>query len=129
MVCIRENLNRRLEAEGSSLVLMARLLDGAGRPVCSSEVASLRCSIREPGAREPDLEFEVNPREVLLPVLLIGGSWTVDDIGFNFRHNLANVAEFLITVAPEFNGRVEVRYVFTLINCTQATVRFRLKLM
>ncbi len=129
MVCIRENVNRCSEAGDSSLVLLARLLDGVGRPVCSSDVVSLRCSIREPGAREPDLEFEVNPREVLLPALVIGGSWRVDDIGYNFRHNMTGVAGFLNVAQSEFNGRVEVRYVFMLINCTQATVRFRLKLM
>lgn len=129
MVCIRENSSRGSEACNSSLALLARLLDGAGRPVRVADVVSLRCSIREAGAREPDLEFEVCPHEVLLPALATSNSWTVDNIGYNFRHNLANAADLLIALAPEFSGRVEVRYVFTLINCTQATVSFRLKLV
>jgi hypothetical protein len=52
--------------------------------------------------------------------------WTVDNIGYNFRHKLEigqNIAD------PERGGYLELRYVFVSTDNYRATVRFRLKLV
>ena len=129
MVCESKKADSRSRAIDSSLVLLARILDGAGRPVRATDVVTVRCSIRELGSPEPDIEFNVNPSEIILPELMMSESWTVDDVGYNFRHDLTNVTDFVNAIAPEFGGRVEVRYVFELIDCMWATVSFQLKLV
>jgi hypothetical protein len=127
MVCTNTALSAR-EVD-TSIVLLARILDAAGRPVCATDVVWIECTVRGVDSRVPGAGMDTNPFEVLLPSLARDRSWTVDDIGYNFRHDLTHVAGFASLAVPEFSGRVEARYDFMLVDCTRATVRFYLKLV
>ena len=113
----------------SSIVLLARILDAAGRPVRATDVVGIECTVREVDSYMPGARIDANPFEVVLPSLVRDQSWTVDDIGYNFRHDLTHVADFASLAVPEFSGRVEMRYDFMLVDCTRATVSFYLKLV
>jgi len=128
---IRTSTNTNLDIrEGSSpLVLRARILDGAGRPVRATDVVGIECSVWDVDSRVRLAAMEANPCDVILPSLKQDGSWTIDDIGYNFRHDLTNLADFASLAVEEFGGRVEMRYEFLLIDCTRATVSFYLKLV
>jgi hypothetical protein len=116
-------------AVASSVVLLARILDAAGRPVRATDVVGIECTVRDVDSYMPGAGIDANPFEVILPSLVRDQSWTVDDIGYNFRHDLTHVADFASLAVPEFSGRVEVRYDFMLVDCTRATVSFYLKLV
>jgi hypothetical protein len=127
MVCTNTDLPA--SAVGSSIVLRARILDAAECPVRAADVVAIECTVWEVDSYLPLAEIEVNPSEVILPSLARDRLWTVDGIGYNFRHDLARVADLASLAVPEFSGRVEVRYTFMLIDCTRATVSFYLKLV
>jgi hypothetical protein len=126
---IRTNTALPERAAASSTVLLARILDGAGQPVRSADVVGIECSVWEVDSYMPVARIDANPFEVVLPSLVRDQSWMVDDIGYNFRHDLTHVADFASLAVPEFTGRVEVRYDFMLVDCTWATVSFYLKLV
>lgn len=116
-------------AIGSSVVLLARILDGAGRPVRPTDVIGVECSVREVDSYVQCAAADANPYEVILPSLARDESWTIDDIGYNFRHDLTELADFASLAVEEFSGHVEVRYDFLLVDCTRATVSSYLKLV
>jgi hypothetical protein len=113
----------------SPVVLFARILDATGRPVRATDVVGIECTIREVNSYMPGAGIDANPFEIILPSLVRDQAWTVDDIGYNFRHDLTHFVDFANLAVPEFSGRVEVRYDFTLVDCTRATVSFYLKLV
>lgn len=126
MVCTNTALPA--SAVDSSIVLLARILDAAGRPVRATDVVGIECTVRDVNSYMPGAGIDANPFKVILPSLARDRSWTVDDIGYNFRHDLSRVADLASVADPEFSGRVEVRYDFVLVDCTRATVSFYLKL-
>jgi hypothetical protein len=127
MVCANIALPAR--AADSSIVLLARILDAAGRPVRATDVVGINCTVREIDSYMPVAGMDANAFEVILPSLVRDQSWTVDEIGYNFRHDLSPIADFASLADSEFNGRVEVRYDFLLVDCSRATVSFYLKLV
>ena len=127
MVCTNTPLPA--SAVASSIVLLARILDAAGRPVRATDVVGIECTVRDVDLCLPIAGMDANPVEIILPSLVRDRSWTVDDIGYNFRHDLTRVADFARLEVSEFSGRVEARYDFMLVDCTRATVRFCLKLV
>jgi len=126
---VRTNTALPARAVASSIVLLARILDAAGRPVRATDVVGIECTVQDVDSYMPGAGIDANPFEVILPSLVRDQSWTVDDIGYNFRHDLTHVADFASLAVPEFSGRVEVRYDFMLVDCTRATVSFYLKLV
>ena len=128
---IRANAKTALPARavGTSIALLARILDGGGRPVRATDVVGIECSVRDVNSSMPDAWIDANPFEVILPSLLKDPSWRVDDIGYNFRHDLTHVANYARRAVPDFSGRVKVSYDFMLVDCTRATVSFYLKLV
>jgi hypothetical protein len=129
MIRTKTNTASTARAVGSSIVLLARIVDGAGRPVRAADVVGIESSVWEVDSYMPIARIGANPFEVILPSLVRGQSWTVDDVGYNFRHDLTHVADFARLALPEFSGHVEVRYDFMLVDCTHATVSFYLKLV
>jgi hypothetical protein len=127
MVCTNTALPA--SAVDSSIVLRARILDAAGRPVLATDVVGIECTVRDVDLHMPIARMDASPVEVILPSLVRDRCWTVDDIGYNFRHNLTRIADAAILADPEFSGRAEVSYDFTLVDCTRATVSFYLKLV
>jgi hypothetical protein len=127
MVCT--NLDSPARAAGSSIVLRARILDAAERPIRAADVVAIECAIREVDSQFPVAKMDVHPCEVILPGLVSDRLWKIDDVGYNFRHDLAGIADLATAGVPDFSDRVEVRYTFVLIDCTRATVSFYLKLL
>jgi hypothetical protein len=118
MVCANTVLAGR--AVDSSIVLRARILDAAGQPVRATDVVRIDCTVRDVDSYMPRVGIDANPFDIILPSLARDRFWTVDDIGYNFRHNLTHIADFASLVDPEFSGRAEVRYDFMLIDCARA---------
>jgi hypothetical protein len=127
MVCTNTVLPA--SAVDSSIVLRARILDAAGRPVRATDVVRIECTVRDVDSYTPGVRIDANPFEVILPSLVSDRFWTVDDIGYNFRHNLTQIADFASLIDPEFSGRAEVIYDFMLVDCARAIVTFYLKLV
>jgi hypothetical protein len=117
---------------GSAIVLLARIFNAGGRPIRPSDVAEIEFSVHEHDPRwlkASAIDREqpatlIAAREVISPALVRDGLWAVDDVGYNFRHDIALGVHIS---APESNGHVQVRYVFTQIDKTRSTVRFDLK--
>lgn len=121
-----EGFTCRMSAARSSMALRARIVDDVGRPIQPTDVDRMVCMVRDLDSRRQTVhDFMVEPGEVLLPALVRDRPWTVDEAGYNFRHDLTPVAEF---VEPRCGGRLEVAYVFSLRTGRQETVSFYLKL-
>ena len=113
--------------EKASAMLLARIVDSAGRPIRPDEIATIeyflceptRCSFAEGRRRAEQLDVD----EVLLPQLVNDESWSVDVAGYNFRHCL----ELDRGMAAE-ESYVVVCYVFSSHDDEESTIRFRLKL-
>ena len=77
-------------------VLMARIVDGVGQVVRRSDIEVVRYSIHELDGRHVDNDAAVpghdavvlNVDEVFFDSLQTGGLWTMDDVGYNFRHEI-----------------------------------------
>jgi hypothetical protein len=116
----------------SSMVLLARIVDGAGRPVRPSQVMAIEYSVIEHDAcrstwnamdaERPATRLVVS--DVLLPRLVIDELWSVDVAGYNFRHHVA-IGDGIAT--PTTGGHIELRYVFSQYDNTKEIMRFHLK--
>jgi hypothetical protein len=114
------------KAAGAAMVLLARIIDATGRLVRPADIRQVDCIVRQPGSCARDVHgFAVKQRDVFLPALVRDSSWTLDEVGYNFRHDVTRVAEFF---GARGGGRVEVRYLFSLANGGREMVSFYLKL-
>ena len=109
-------------------ILMARLVDGGGAPIRPEHVHAIECSIFEVDpcwpnnlSIVPDYHaISLDVADVVFDSPQIGESWTVDEMGYNFRHEIAcRHGQF-----PKTSFRYEVRYVFTIASGRQTVVRF-----
>jgi hypothetical protein len=118
---------------GSSLVLLARIVDSAGRPIPPSQVDSIEYLVLEHDSCRPEYSPRDDERpgtrlvvsDVLSPGLVNDDSWSVDVAGYNFRHEVA-IGKGMATPTP--SGRVELRYVFSSTDNIKSIIRFDLKL-
>jgi len=117
-------------ATGSSVVLLARIVVGAGRPIRPSQVAAIEYSVVMRGScrseyrvRGPERQAHLVVSDVLSPTLVNDDSWTVDVAGYNFRHSVA-IGHGIPT--PRMGGPIELRYVFSRIDNTKSIIRFHL---
>jgi hypothetical protein len=109
---------------GSSVVLLARIVDGAGRPIQPSQVAAIEYSVVIRGACRSEARLVVS--DVLSPTLVNDDSWTVDVAGYNFRHSVS-IGDGIRT--PRMRGPIELRYVFSRIDNTKSIIRFHLSVV
>lgn len=82
--------------KNSSAVLMARIVGPGDEAVVTSDLQLVRYSVLEvdhaihdaltPVAGHDDVELAVG--EVFYDTLQTGGPWSVDEVGYNFRHQL-----------------------------------------
>jgi hypothetical protein len=107
-------------------VLLARIVDGAGRPILPSQVAAIEYSVVERGSCRPKFVARLEVFDVLSPELLNDDSWSIDVAGYNFRHQLA-IGEGIAT--PTTSGHVELRYVFSSYDNTKSVISFHLKIV
>src|SRR3954469_15143383 len=92
---------------GSPVVLLARIVDGAGRPILPWQVAVIEFSVITSGAQRPPAALVVS--DVLLPRLVNDDMWSVDVAGYNFRHTFY-LSE--LATMPPTGSTIELRYVF-----------------
>ena len=128
----RASINHRAVAENGSMVLLARIVDRAGVAVRPADVDRIEYSIYEVDPCWPDLRTVVagchvvalDIGEIMSDSLEVAHPWTVDCIGYNFRHEIrpARARTF-----PKPGADYELKYRFTS-SCGQTiTVRFQIR--
>jgi hypothetical protein len=108
-------------------VVMARIVDRAGVAIRRADVSSIEYSIFELGRRGKWLAVVAGHErstlqvdDLLLDYLEVGGSWTLDVAGYNFRHEIAaGPVDF-----PKVGTSYEIIYMFTTIFGEKVAVRF-----
>jgi len=84
--------------KNGSAVLLARVVDGAGDVIQQSDVDDIQYSVFELDPCRPDTLTVVAGHEgvsldvsdVIFDTLQTGGLWTVDAVGYNFRHEMTS---------------------------------------
>jgi len=119
-------------ASGSA-VLMARIVDSAGQAVVRSDVASITVSIFEIGPEDSGLPAVVpgydavplDVDQVIFDTPEFGGLWTIDEEGYNFRHEIAvnSAAGF-----PKPHAHYQVCYELESTTGERSIVRFQLRI-
>jgi hypothetical protein len=116
---------------GRNVVLRARIVDSAGRPMWPWNVAAIEFRVIAYGAcgsanhfdsGEPGAKLFAN--DVVLPRLVTDESWSVVVAGYNFRHEFV-LSDYI--PAALSSQRLELRYIFTGRDRTKTIVRFHLK--
>lgn len=111
---------------------LARLVDADGVLIQPGGVASVNYSVFpidgcDGGLREPvagHTDVGLTPQAVLYDVLQLGGVWTTDSAGYNFRHTLdVSSAEAF----PDFGGAYLVRYEVDLSSGERLVTQFRVR--
>jgi hypothetical protein len=121
--------------KAGSAVLMARVVDSAGEAVRRADIEAVRYSIREFDGCPLDDDLAaaagheavaLNVDDVFFDSLQTGGPWTVDDVGYNFRHEIGVGGD---KAFPRTGTRYEVRYELTPTCGAKTFVRFQLKVI
>jgi hypothetical protein len=113
---------------------MARIVDAAGANVQQAGIAAIEYSIYELDPCRPDVLVAVAGHDgasltvasVIFNALQTGGLWTVDDVGYNFRHEI-NVSTN--EAFPKAGGQYQVRYELTPASGQKTIVRFQLRVI
>lgn len=120
--------------KNGSAVLMARIVDSAGVNVQQSGLSAIQYSIFELDLCLADsLSVVTGHNDVTLTVanvifnaLQTGGLWTVDAVGYNFRHEI-NVSTN--EAFPKAGAQYQVRYVLTPTSGQKTIVRFQIRVI
>jgi len=120
--------------KNGSAVLMARIVDSAGDYVQQSGIASIKYTVYELDPCRPDSLAAVaghdaqslNVADVVFNSLQTGGLWTVDAVGYNFRHEI-DVSQN--EAFPKAGVQYQVRYEMTPTAGQKTIVRFQLRVI
>jgi hypothetical protein len=102
--------------KNGSALLMARIVDNTGEPILSG-VSSVTYSIYELDPCRPDHLTAVSGHhnvslvveDVMFDGLQSGGLWTVDEVGYNFRHEIdVSVAAAFPKAGVDYQVRYEL---------------------
>ena len=104
-------------------VLMARIVDRTGRAIRPAEVAAIRYSIGRANSLRRMDSVELDVGDVMFEELHCGGRWSVDNFGYNFRHEMTFDAD---SVSPQPDKHFEVRYTLTATSGEVTNLRFQL---
>jgi hypothetical protein len=115
-----------------SIVVMARIVDGAGAAIRPLDMRAIDYSVYEVDPYWPEQLTAVRGhravplavQDVFFDSPQVGRSWSVDDVGYNFRHEIRLGSEPLL---PKIEQRYEVAYQLTLFNGRRTSVRFTLR--
>jgi hypothetical protein len=116
--------------KNGSAVLLARIVDSAGDVVQQSGVSAISYSVFELDPCRPDVlaavtghdDVALDVGDVIFDTLQMGVLWTVDEIGYNFRHEI-DVSED--EAFPKAGARYQVRYEITPTSGQKTIVRFQ----
>jgi hypothetical protein len=115
-----------------SIVLMARVVDRAGAAIRPPDVMAIEYSAYEVDPFWPEQltvmrghnAAPLDACRVLFDSPQVGRYWSLDDVGYNFRHELTcDWREPL----PHAQQRFEVAYQLTMMSGCRTTVRFKLR--
>lgn len=116
----------------STAILMARVVDAAAEPINQASVASASYTIfalevNAPSSLAPVTGHEdvaLTVEDIVFDVLQTDGGWTVDDVGYNFRHEI-DVSEN--EAFGEAGRNYQVRYELLPVTGQKIVFRFQLK--
>ena len=120
--------------KNGSAVLMARIVDAAGANVQQAGIAAIEYSIFELDPCRPDNLTPIAGHDgeslvvasVIFNALQTGGLWTVDEVGYNFRHEIDVTAS---EAFPKAGTQYQVRYQLTPTSGQKSIVRFQLRVI
>jgi hypothetical protein len=117
-----------------SAVLLARIVDSDGIVVQPSGVDEIEYSVFELDPCRPDVLTVVaghdgvalDVGDVIFNSLQTGGLWTVDEVGYNFRHDVdVSAAEAF----PKAGALYQVRYEIVPTSGQKTIVRFQVRVI
>jgi hypothetical protein len=119
-----------LVTKNGTLVLLARIVDNAGAIVCPSAVATIAYSLYEldvcgkPIPVDRQIGVPVDVDDALRDELVIDDAWSLDPLGYNFRHELElyPIVQNLLRT-----GRYRLIYEFTSAAGQTHFIKFELK--
>ena len=120
--------------KNGSAVLMARIVDASGAHVQQAGIAAIEYSILELDPCRPDDLTVVAGHDgasltvanVIFNALQTGGLWTVDEVGYNFRHEIDVSSS---EAFPKAGTQYQVRYELTPTTGQKSIVRFQLRVI
>jgi hypothetical protein len=118
--------------KSGSAILMARILDGAGVAIRRSDVIAIEYSAYELDPCWPEQltaicghrAIALAVDEVLFDSPQVGRLWSLDDVGYNFRHEIHFGWD---RVFPKAALRYEMRYELVSVSGEKTIVRFMLR--
>lgn len=120
--------------KNGSAILMARIVDAAGANVQQSGVAAIEYSIYELDPCRPDDLAAVAGHDgvaltvanVIYNTLQTGGLWTLDAVGYNFRHEIDVTSS---EAFPKAGVEYQIRYELMPATGQKSIVRFQLRVI
>jgi hypothetical protein len=120
--------------KNGSAILMARIVDASGTHVQQAGIAAIEYSIFELDPCRPDDLTAVaghdgvslTVADVIFNALQTGGLWTVDEVGYNFRHEIDVSSS---EAFPKAGAQYQVRYELTPTAGQKSIVRFQLRVI
>ena len=103
--------------KNGSAVLLARIVDVNGDAVATSDLSSVSYSVLEIDPVDHDTltpiaghdEVTLDVADVFYDTLQTDGAWSVDEVGYNFRHELeVDTDEAFIVAGANYQVRYEV---------------------
>jgi len=120
--------------KNGTAVLMARIVNSDGDDIQQSDVSAVKYSVYELDPCQPDVltvvaghdAVSLTVSSVIYDTLQTGGLWTVDEEGYNFRHeiNVSSAEAF-----PKAGAQYQVRYELTPTDGQKTIVRFQLRVI
>jgi hypothetical protein len=120
--------------KNGTAVLMARIVDAAGANVLQAGIAAIEYAVYELDPCRPDNLAAVSGHDgvsltvanVIYNSLQTGGLWTIDEVGYNFRHEIdVSTAEAF----PKAGTQYQIRYELTPTTGQKTIVRFQLRVI
>jgi hypothetical protein len=116
-----------------AVVVFARIVDDRGRRIVCADVAAICYSIYAVDvhsglriARLSDIALPLEVRDVLFDRLVRDRRWTVDDVGYNFRHEV-EVGDHVMRFG--IDGNIELVYELTPKNGDKVRLPFQSKVV
>ncbi len=114
-----------------SIILLARLVGNAGLEIGPEDLAAIEYSIYSVDAHRrfrtavfSQLAVPLDVRGVVLDSLRRDRVWKVDDVGYNFRHEIALAEQAISPWGPD---HIDIEYVLTPSQGGKVRLRFQLK--
>jgi hypothetical protein len=120
--------------KNGSITLMARIVGAGGANIAQADIATIRYSVYLLDDQDPDARTPVTGHsQITLPVyqvvyntLQTDPTWTVDSVGYNFRHEL-DVAGF--PAFPLAGRRCLIEYALTPLSGQVILLRYRINVI